>query len=1107
MSFTSPSSTIETLIESGNLTELQKLVDASTCNTPDETQRAPLYHAINHKQPEIARWLLSLGCDIDSGAEKPDAYVMEFVVSQLSEPLLDVFIDHGEALPSSIGGLPVLHALMDNPAITEGFFSAVLAQGGDINTVDMRTTQMTVLAHYVGQEQTQVDPDAVAWLIGLGADVNKALTPKATPLMRALMNPALPDTPTKPDATTFPQVLEQLAKGGDLEINLAVSSPCLAERILQFRRHASFVSLLEMGLEIADNDKPGLEKYLDLKNFGRSAVKALQAVNEKRQLGLPLGILINNVRQMQSLVDEMVSDTDDLDKTFIDLFKAENLPLDKKLMMLETLLDKGADINQGARWAGMTLSPLQILCGWFDTIDHADQLLVWLLDHGAAIECHDRSALCMALWFQRLDLVRQLADRGAELNYHGPDGSTIFTWLCTMTPQGGSYDTEERAAALRSLKQIFDAHQQPLPFTEEFTYNPDSPTDLSRRNMLPAWIARYKAAGFVLHLQAMIDCGYDINTEVVDDDGFHGNIIAIWGQYASMGEDISAFLKTLDTPVDVNSPQSGNPLRWLICSGVSVETVKCLLPLAENIDQPYRVDVGNTIMVALDHGIFYHILFRCHSKEGDAEKYQYCKDVCHLLLEHGADPNAVTQRELQPHILERNRWGQFRTEETLLEAAAQFDNIDVFRDLLDHGADPHQPMGITGEPFEIFAVSRFNDNDPVRPLKFLRELEQRGLLDLTFTTKINNTPLLAAAAQCFAPLVEYLLEKGADVTAVGGFDNSPALHRAISQWNHVDPEDRRKTVELLLKFGADPSVIDPDGDTALMSATSYGCLSAVEALLAHGVDVNQANELGFTALHTAAWRPYGYDSHVAMGREENCVDQGIKKKIIDLLLDHGAKIDAATNEEGFTPLTIAMLKGHDEIFVRLMKRGADITKTDARGRTPLMIAVEDADEVFMTFLTNSKTVRDGVEHRDRDGSNLMHYIALRPDETEARKFFKLFTSRLNLSYRANDKQITPLHYAAYRGHADLVTDMAALGVDINGADLNGNTPLHVALFFDPEEMDYARVQSLVTNLLAAGANPRLENNDGVTALEVASQRELKSCVERMSMVQAAASLN
>lgn len=333
------------------------------------------------------------------------------------------------------------------------------------------------------------------------------------------------------------------------------------------------------------------------------------------------------------------------------------------------------------------------------------------------------------------------------------------------------------------------------------------------------------------------------------------------------------------------------------------------------------------------------------------------------------------------------------------------------------------------------------------------------------------------------------------------------LHRAISNWNYIDKEARRATVEVLLAHGADANGLDPDGDTPLMCAAAYGCLTAVEALLAHGVDVNITNPAGITALHNAAWRPFGYDNHVEYGRDENCIDQGLKNQIINLLLEQGANIDAATKDEGFTPLTVAMLKDHDEIFVRLMKRGADLNKTDAHGRTPLMLAVKDCNPRYMNYLCSNPAVRDNIAQRDREGSTLMHYVAQRRNSAEALKFFKLFTSRLKLSFEANDNQITPLHYAAFRAHAELINEMAALGIDVNATDDSGNSALHVALFFDPEQVEYQQVQAVVRNLLAAGANPRLENQEGLSPLALASQRELRDCVELMSMVPVGMSVN
>ena len=103
-------------------------------------------------------------------------------------------------------------------------------------------------------------------------------------------------------------------------------------------------------------------------------------------------------------------------------------------------------------------------------------------------------------------------------------------------------------------------------------------------------------------------------------------------------------------------------------------------------------------------------------------------------------------------------------------------------------------------------------------------------------------------------------------------------------------------MRLLLAHGADPYVTTPAGSTALMAAAGAAtyawqspgseeeALAAVRLVLESGVDVNEADEAGNTALHGAANR--GANS------------------VIELLLARGARLDAA-NGEGWLPVTIA----------------------------------------------------------------------------------------------------------------------------------------------------------------------------------------------------------
>lgn len=94
-------------------------------------------------------------------------------------------------------------------------------------------------------------------------------------------------------------------------------------------------------------------------------------------------------------------------------------------------------------------------------------------------------------------------------------------------------------------------------------------------------------------------------------------------------------------------------------------------------------------------------------------------------------------------------------------------------------------------------------------------------------------------------LVQYRVEKGADVNATGFFGRT-ALMEASSA-------GRLPVVQYLVNNGADVNAQDYSGSTALMAA-SYGHLPIVQHLLSRGADVNAETNTGRTALHVTRMR-------------------------------------------------------------------------------------------------------------------------------------------------------------------------------------------------------------------------------------------------------------
>ena len=127
-------------------------------------------------------------------------------------------------------------------------------------------------------------------------------------------------------------------------------------------------------------------------------------------------------------------------------------------------------------------------------------------------------------------------------------------------------------------------------------------------------------------------------------------------------------------------------------------------------------------------------------------------------------------------------------------------------------------------------------------------------------------------------------------------------------------------IKLLIERGADVNAKSKDGNTALITATSYGRIENVKLLIDKGADINAKSKNGGTALIWAA----------KMGRTE----------IIKLLLEKGADVSAKMNEymgeegvfqtlapkakdkEEKTALDYAKEKGNEEIVKLLKKAGA-----------------------------------------------------------------------------------------------------------------------------------------------------------------------------------------
>ncbi|XP_031550786.1 transient receptor potential cation channel subfamily A member 1-like, partial [Actinia tenebrosa] len=215
-------------------------------------------------------------------------------------------------------------------------------------------------------------------------------------------------------------------------------------------------------------------------------------------------------------------------------------------------------------------------------------------------------------------------------------------------------------------------------------------------------------------------------------------------------------------------------------------------------------------------------------------------------------------------------------------------------------------------------------------------------MDLNPRDREKCTPLLLAAAHGCSPVVSLLLEKGADVTCKDD-KNRTALHWAVGQ---------DKTIERLLKDERvhDNKLVnqqDSTGATTLHYAAQGGFLKSVLLLLKNGADPSLKNHKLETPLHLAAshgWLPIV--KKLMEGRQTRLMNVGN-------LSDH-------------TPLHLAAFNGQDKVVKFLLDRGATIER-DTEGRTALHFAAAKGSlkSVQLICTANPSCIND-EDNADQD---------------------------------------------------------------------------------------------------------------------------------------------
>ena len=329
--------------------------------------------------------------------------------------------------------------------------------------------------------------------------------------------------------------------------------------------------------------------------------------------------------------------------------------------------------------------------------------------------------------------------------------------------------------------------------------------------------------------------------------------------------------------------------------------------------------------------------------------------------------------------------------------------------------------------------------------------------DINAVGGIYGTPLAAAAFCGSTNTVLLLLDRGANINAVGG-KYGTALAAAASRGGEG-------MVLLLLERGADINIVGGKYGTALVAAVVDAVLttalfisrrkSMISLLLDHGADIDAVGRKYGTALAAAAYR----------GRIETVL----------VLLDKGADINIVGGDYG-TALATATYRGWEDIVMLLLDRGADINAVGGIYGTALAAAAFRGRVQLVSMLldkgANIKLV--GGEYGTALAAAVFCKSSYYEGPQASLAVVSLLLGRGADIDAVGRKYGTALAAAAYCGSKDIAWCLLDRGADINAVGGEYVTALGAAVFAGRKDM--------VSVLLGQGADMTLVTSEFGTVL-------------------------
>jgi serine/threonine-protein phosphatase 6 regulatory ankyrin repeat subunit B len=284
----------------------------------------------------------------------------------------------------------------------------------------------------------------------------------------------------------------------------------------------------------------------------------------------------------------------------------------------------------------------------------------------------------------------------------------------------------------------------------------------------------------------------------------------------------------------------------------------------------------------------------------------------------------------------------------------------------------------------------------------------------------------------------------------------------------------------------------------LHKASKNDNINAINNLLQQGYDTNKKNQDGKSPLYIA-------------------VENG-HKAIAQLLIDQGANINTQ-NKDGKTPLYIAAEKGHESIVNLLICQGTDITitthiygdltATDIAGYANHDQIAQIIEQTQRANRSATQRIQNGESPASIIDDNAQITVVFEKASLKQKdQLIKTYPHILyNYLYYTNNLEngistyTVPdvwLFYAAQYGHTDIMEQLLSKGIKFNEiTDKNGNLAIHIAALYNrPHILKQLLNTGFYCPHCLTGDNPKpgpdYRNDNGLTPYEIAKEKDHKA---------------